>query len=250
MASCFSTVSASPPGGLISPAASKRLDSWKEIATLLGRTIRTVQRWERSEDLPVYRHVHEKMSSVYAFESELLAWRDNRSRDRRGNVLCEPCPARRLRLAVLPFVNLSEDPQLLHFEDGLTYEIISQLARLDPGRLAVIARTSVMRYKRSVHTITQVGKALRVDYVLEGGVRVAARRIRIAAQLIVVSDQTHVFADACSRRLADGASIQIAFADRIAKIVDQRLLVGASHTSGRSLSRPPSRKLLQVPPES
>jgi hypothetical protein len=63
------------------PARSRegRLDSWKEIAHYLGRDVRTVQRWEKSERLPVHRHIHRKNGSVYAFKSELDVWRDSRT---------------------------------------------------------------------------------------------------------------------------------------------------------------------------
>jgi hypothetical protein len=69
---------ASPP----TPAGigGRRLDSWKEIAAHLGRDIRTVQRWERREGLPVYRQQHDKLGSVYAFAHEIDAWRTARSR--------------------------------------------------------------------------------------------------------------------------------------------------------------------------
>src|SRR5216684_7150685 len=188
---------------LSQPAVSGQLDSWKEIATFFARTVRTVQRWESAEDLPVYHHIHVKRSSVYALESELLAWRDARSRQHDESQLGKKPSSRRLRLAVLPFANLSADPQLRHFEDGLTHEIIAQLARLDPARLGVIARTSVIPFKESRCTIAQIGRHFKVDYILEGSVRLAARQMRIAAQLIDVSDQTQLFADACARRWAD-----------------------------------------------
>ena len=206
----------------------ERLDSWKEVAVFFGRTIRTVQRWERTEKLPVHRHIHGKLGSVYAFESELLAWRDARSRQRAECPLRKKASTRRLRVAVLPFANLSTDPQLRHFEDGLTYEIIAQFARIDPVRLGVIARTSVMPYKKSACTIAQIARSLNVDYILEGSVRLASRQIRIAAQLIDVRDQTHLFADACARRWTDGVPIQVAFADRIARLVREHLLGSSS----------------------
>ncbi|HWW17592.1 MAG TPA: hypothetical protein VNY81_03135 [Candidatus Saccharimonadales bacterium] len=204
---------------------SERLDSWKEVAVFFARTIRTVQRWERIENLPIYRHVHKELGSVYAFESELLAWQEARSRQAESPLRKKA--SRRLRLAVLPFANLSTDPQLRHFEDGLTYEIIAQFARLDPARLGVIARTSVMPYKKSVCNIAQIGRSLNVDYVLEGSVRLSARQIRIAAQLIDVRDQTHLVADTCARRWTEGVSIQVAFAERIARLVCEHLLVSA-----------------------
>lgn len=202
----------------------RQLNSWKEIATFFARTVRTVQRWERAEDLPVYHHVHVKRSSVYALESELIAWRDARSRQQDEGHFGKKSPIRRLRLAVLPFANLSTAPQLRHFEDGLTHEIIGQLARLDPARLGVIARTTVMPFKKSRRTVAQIGRCLNVDYVLEGSVRLVARKMRIAAQLIDVSDQTQLFADACARRRADEVLIQVAFAERISRIVCGHLL--------------------------
>jgi TolB-like protein len=215
----------------ISAITSEHLDSWKEIAVFFARTIRTVQRWERTEKLPIYRHVHEKLGSVYAVESELVAWRDARSRQQARGGLREKICSRRLRLAVLPFANLSTDSRLRHFEDGLTYEIIAQFARLDPARLGVIARTSVMPYKKSACNIAQIARSLNVDYILEGSVRLAARQIRIAAQLIDVRDQTHLFADTCARRWTEGVSIQVAFAERIAKLVSEHLLVSLPPTA-------------------
>src|SRR5260370_34086272 len=193
---------------LISAALPRHLDSWKEIATFFARTVRTVQRWERAEDLPVYHHIHVKRSSVYALESELIAWRYARSRQQDESHLGKKPTSRRLRLAVLPFANLSADPQLRHFEDGLTHEIIAQLARLDPARLGVIARTSVMPFKKSRCTIAQIGRHFKVDYILEGSVRFAARKMRIAAQLIDVRYQTQLFADPCALTLTPQEFLQ------------------------------------------
>jgi TolB-like protein len=209
---------------LASAVVPRELDSWKEIAAFFARTVRTVQRWERAEDLPVYHHIHLKRCSVYALESELISWRDARSRRQDVSHLSKNPSRGRLRLAVLPFANLSADPQLRHFEDGLTHEIIAQLARLDPARLGVIARTTVMPFKKSRCTIEQIGQCLNVDYVLEGSVRLAACNMRIAAQLIDVSDQTQLFADACARKWADAVLIQVAFAERISRMVSGRLL--------------------------
>lgn len=61
------------------PQAQDRLDSWKEVASYLRRDVRTVQRWERKEGLPIYRHRHDKFSSIYAFRSEIDEWRTRRT---------------------------------------------------------------------------------------------------------------------------------------------------------------------------
>jgi len=73
-----------------------------------------------------------------------------------------------IKLAVLPFANLTGDPDQEFLSDGLTQEMIAQLGRLHPQSLSVIARTSVMRYKKTDTPIDQIGRELGVDYVLEG----------------------------------------------------------------------------------
>ena len=97
-------------------------------------------------------------------------------------------------LAVLPFQNLSNDPAQEYFSDGLTEETITDLGQLSPAQLGVIARTSAMVYKHTDKTVSQIGHELGVDYILEGSVRRANGRARISAQLIRVSDQTHLWA--------------------------------------------------------
>jgi len=105
----------------------------------------------------------------------------------------------RIMLVVLPFENLSGDPGQEYFSDGLTEETITQLGKMSPNRLAVIARTSSMAYKRTDKTIAQIGEELGVDYVLEGSVRREPDRIRVTAQLIRVQDQIHLWAESFDR---------------------------------------------------
>jgi TolB-like protein len=200
------------------------LDSWKGIASFFARTIRTVQRWERTENLPIHRHLHREIGTVYAFESELIAWRDTRRGYQDKPFPHRKMASRRLRLAVLPFENLSANPHLRHFEDRLAHELIVQLVCVDPARLGVIARTSVMPYKESGCSIARIGRRLKVHYILEGSVSLAGRQLRIAAQLIDVDDQTHLFADTCTCNWVREELIQIAFAKRMARMVCESLL--------------------------
>ena len=95
---------------------------------------------------------------------------------------------RRIRLAVLPFENVTADAEQEFFSDGLTEEMITELGRLSPAQLGIIARTSAMRYKQSGKRIDQIGRELNVDYVLEGSVRLEQTRARITVQLIHVGD--------------------------------------------------------------
>ena len=101
----------------------------------------------------------------------------------------------RIMLAVLPFENLSGDPDQEYFSDGLTEETIMRFGKMSPRDLGVIARTSSMAYKRSNKSVLRIGQELGVDYVLEGSVRREADRIRVTAQLIRVSDQIHLWAE-------------------------------------------------------
>jgi TolB-like protein len=126
----------------------------------------------------------------------------------------------KLRLAALPFENLSGDPNREYFSDGMTEEMIGHLADLAPDRLAVIARTSSMHYKGSRKSIAEIGAELNLDYVLEGSVRQAGSRVRISAQLIRVNDQTHLWSKVYDSELRDVLSLQTEVAEAIAREMD------------------------------
>jgi TolB-like protein len=129
----------------------------------------------------------------------------------------------KIMLAVLPFDNLSGDREQEYFSDGLTEEMINQLGRLHPERLGVIARTSAMKYKHANKGIDQIGSELGVDYVLEGGVRRAGEHLRITAQLIQVTDQTHLWAESYERDLRDALALQSEVALAIASEINVKL---------------------------
>src|SRR6266699_2484833 len=208
----------------------RKLVSWKEIASHLGREVRTVQRWEKTEDLPVHRHGHKKKSTVYAYSAELDDWFKKRQPkdDPEADAAFEPepdvgeallgsengddaktdvppvqpspkkwkrpvldaaaaavlcfagygvyrwirpriLPPEKVRLVVLPFKNLSGDPKQDYFSAGLTDEMITRLGNLDPHRLGVIAAESSNRL--SGKPLPEIGRALDVQYALEGSVR-------------------------------------------------------------------------------
>ncbi len=104
-----------------SERAGQRLDSWKEIAAYLKRDVRTVQRWERYERLPVHRKLHGKLSSIYAYASELDAWWGEGRSGPPSEPAPDPSPLRPL-LAVLPLRNLSGNHEQDYFSEGLTEE--------------------------------------------------------------------------------------------------------------------------------
>jgi TolB-like protein/Flp pilus assembly protein TadD len=133
-----------------------------------------------------------------------------------------PVPEK-LMLAVLPFENLSGNKKQEYLSDGLTEELITQLGRLNPERLGVIARTSAMQYKSTRKSIQQIGRELGVAYVLEGSVRRAGNRVRVTAQLIQVSDQTHLWAQGYEREMRDILTLQRQVSQAVAKEIEIKL---------------------------
>jgi serine/threonine protein kinase/tetratricopeptide (TPR) repeat protein len=133
-------------------------------------------------------------------------------------------PVGKITLAVLPFENLSRDPQEEYFCDGLTDEMINRLGRLTPQRLGVIARTSAMRYKNTHKAVDEIGRELGVSYILETGVRRDNGRVRISTQLIQVRDQTSLWTESYEYDLAGVFALQSDVAERIAHSLALQLL--------------------------
>jgi adenylate cyclase len=119
----------------------------------------------------------------------------------------------RNRLAVLPLSNMSSSPEDGYFADGMTEELISSLSRL-PG-LGVISRTSVMQYKNQTKHASEIGRELGAGTLLEGSVRKAGNRVRIALQLIDANTDNHLWAENYDRNLDDVFAIQTDVASRV-----------------------------------
>jgi TolB-like protein len=207
-----------------------RLDSWKEIASYLRRDVRTVQRWEKKEGLPVYRHLHDKLGSIYAYRNELADWFNTRQQSG-GTVATghrQEGLAEKIKLAVLSFGNLSGGKEDDYFSDGLTEEMITQITRLQSSELAVIARTTAEHYDASSKSLDQMRKDLGVGYVLEGKVRRGGNRVRITAQLIQLKDQTQLWAETYERDLSDVLSVQADIAQAIAREINLALNLSQS----------------------
>lgn len=196
-------------------AGGKRLNSWKEIAAHLQRDVRTVQRWEKNEGLPVHRKLHDTLSSVYAYEDEIDAWWHGGGSTAKTNFVAANQPSRTM-LAVLPVRNLSGDSEQDYFSDGLTEELIGQLGRLTPDTLGVIAHASAMRYKQSKKGIDQIARELRASYVIESSVRRDDARVRISVALVRTADQSHLWSESYDRNLRDILTLQAEVARAVA----------------------------------
>jgi TolB-like protein/Flp pilus assembly protein TadD len=294
-----------PAGGATSgPKGStfpdKKLDSWGEIASYLGREVRTVQRWERTEGLPVHRHEHKKKSTVYAFAGELDEWirkrqpKDDpaaddafaREQELSGTDspidIVEPPPALapaptpdsvktpavgkrvvaaiftlgilsalslglyrwfrpaivgsdKIRLVVLPLVNLSGDAKQDYLSAGLTDVITTQLGRLDPEHLRVIAPTSAK--VMSGKPIAEIRQKLDVQYIVEGSVQPVANQIRIDIRLIQTSDEAQAGSDSFTRELSNFLRVESDVAEAVAHKILATL--PAASLSANSQATPP-----------
>jgi serine/threonine-protein kinase len=132
-------------------------------------------------------------------------------------------------IVVLPFANISRDPEDEYFGDGLAEEIINALAQIP--RLKVIARTSAFAFKGQNTDIRKIAQALGVTTVLEGSVRRSGNRLRVTAQLIAAADGTHIWSQRYDRELADVFDVQDDIAQAIATALKVTLaLRGPGHT--------------------
>ena len=141
-------------------------------------------------------------------------------------------------IAVLPFVNMSSDPQQEYFSDGMTEDLITELSRL-PG-LFVIARNSVYTFKGRAVKPEQVSRELGVRYVIEGSVRKVDNRIRITAQLIDANTGFHMWAQYYDRDLQDVFAVQ----GEIARMITRAMAVKLTKEEENNMGRPYTRSQL------
>jgi TolB-like protein/DNA-binding winged helix-turn-helix (wHTH) protein/lipoprotein NlpI len=142
----------------------------------------------------------------------------------RGRIFAESRASGIRSVAVLPLVNLSSDPAQEYFSDGMTDELITELAKF--GNLRVISHTSVERYKRTKTSLPEIARELGVDAVVEGRVLRSGDRVRISAQLIDARSDQHLWAQSYDRDLRDVLSLQAEVAQRIASQIGVSLTAG------------------------
>ena len=135
----------------------------------------------------------------------------------------EPGSQPPVRLAVLPFTNLSDAAGQEYFTDGLTEEMITQLGERCRGRIGDVERLSSMVFKGTTERTREIGKALGTDYLLEGSVRREGERVRITARLVETAGETHLWAQTYEHHLTDSLSVQADVAARVAESLTMEL---------------------------
>jgi len=236
---------------------SKRLDSWKDIATYLERDESTVRRWEK-EGLPIHRHVHKSKASVYAYETEIdVWWNDGRARLEsvetaaarrrrsampwatvgllvlsgvglglnvagvRDRLLGRPLAGEVTAIAVLPLKNLSGDPGQDYFMDGMTDALITELGKI--SSLQVLSYQSVIGYRKTTKPLPQIARELKVDALLEGAVLRSGDRVHITANLVQAVPERHLWAETYEFDPRDILTVQGEVARSVARQIRVRL---------------------------
>ena len=163
----------------------------------------------------VGRALHKSQTQRYQAVTDLLGDLRNATRPATQATSRSDLPS----IAVLPFVNMSADPEQEYFCDGLAEELIDALAQLEG--LRVVARTSAFQFRGEGHDLREVGEKLKVKTVLEGSVRKAGNRLRVNAQLINTDDGYHLWSKRYDRDMEDVFAVQ----DEIARSVVEKLKV-------------------------
>jgi TolB-like protein len=221
----------------VSESPADRLDSWKEIAAYLSRSVRTVRRWEAAEGLPVHRHMHQTQGSVYAYRSEIDRWREGESR---RPVSQPPAAASRTAapppeksIAVLPFANVGPDAETGYFAAGLTDEVIADLSKV--RALRVTSRTSSMALAGTDKDVRTIGRELGVRYIVEGSVRRTGARLRVSARLIDAGTDEHLWAEKYDGTIEDVFAIE----ERLARTIVGALAIRLTAEEDRRLAERP-----------
>jgi len=204
----------SAPGTALDKGWGRRDQSAAEISENTARVQGSVQEQLQHPTKPHrWKTVAALASVVILVGAGYISWRHFPS---------TPLPGKTM-LAVLPFENLTGDPNKEYLADGLTEEMISQLGRLNPEQLGVIARTSVMGYKHKDVRLDQIGRDLSVQYVLENSLRESGDHLRLTAQLIQLKDQTHLWSQDYDYAAKDTLNVEDEVANAVAREIRVRL---------------------------
>jgi TolB-like protein len=184
------------------------------VLLLFGLPATLFVRWFQESDSPGSRRkqiVLHSINAVLALSFVVLSWGATRSTTKSIASVTKPEKS----IAVLPFTNLSRDPEQEYFSDGITDDIISKLYKI--ANLHVTSRTSILMYKNTTKTIRQIAEELGVSYVLEGSVQRANNKVRINARLINAANDANVWTNSFDNELSDVFQVQSQVAQEIAE---------------------------------
>lgn len=195
------------------------LSSWKEIAAYLDTSIRTVQRWEQAEGLPVHRHQHTSGATVYAYASELDAWlgcQENQFERDVGVLASRKAVLAPTRLIVLPFRLIRPDPEIEYLSFCLADAVTASLT----GRGSLVLRSSLVAARYTSETdLQRIAREAAVDMILTGTLLRSGCELRMNVQLVEAASGTVVSSKTERGNLQNVFELQDRLAGRIVDIL-------------------------------
>lgn len=225
-----------------------RLDSWKEIASYFGREVRTVQLWEKREGLPIHRHFHKQLGSVFAFRSELDAWRSQASAGSRvpqAEVVAAPFNTSKpiqghkiLRVQPLHEKTMSRHQS---FCDAMVAKTVQALEQVNPGQLIIDFPQPVLR--ANSHNLHCISEGCACDYVLNWDVQDDGGSLRLNAELMSSENESVVWSRLFICQLSDLDEMCDYWADRIVQCVWLTIISSpASRLADKRREKPGARE--------
>jgi Flp pilus assembly protein TadD len=222
---------------------SSRLDSWKEIAGFFRREVRTVQLWERHEDLPVHRHLHRKVSTVHAYPSELRAWWEKRCQQQQVAKPVAQTSAKTATARDSAYISVAVQP--FHSEAGLFPGLTTrQLSARIADRLDTLLPPRI-RISSSMHVAPRHGTEERdrqtdADFYLQGKLRPHAEGIQVEMRITRGRDQSEVWSYVHSQRQCNLGELDMQLADKAARALSHHVLL-SRHVALPSTINPAAR---------
>jgi tetratricopeptide (TPR) repeat protein/TolB-like protein len=190
MIKSLTTANSRPEPSNVFWAGTDRLDSWKEIAAYLRREVRTVQLWEKQEGLPVHRHFHKRLGSVFAFRSEIDNWRRRVSHDDHEQRQIEATtsqPGDQITICILPLKNLSVRKERRQLCEVVFARMIAALEQINPGRIRIVdSKLTVPAKQRTQAGISQ-GES--IDYRLRWSFQDEGESMRFCVALLFAESE-------------------------------------------------------------
>lgn len=216
-----------------------RLESWKAIAAFLGRSVRTVKRWEADEGLPVHRHLHQRQSTVFAFRSELDSWRSGRSLNGEPASASGPAPSPPDGVLVLPFDHIGPDAAQAWLADGFSEALIADLSALQV--LRVLSRTSSRTLRDRSQDARSIGRRHGVRYLVEGSCRSLATRVRVSVRLVDVALDASVWSEVFEGEVEEAFDLQSTMTSAVTQVLERKQGlalgdVGAQTSTGEDIA--------------
>jgi tetratricopeptide (TPR) repeat protein len=202
-------------------ASTDRLDSWKEIASYLRREVRTVQLWEKREGLPVHRHFHQSLGSVFALRSEIDRWKRQVSRESANQELeaaITPKSTRsaggRIMIYVLPLKNVTVTSERRRLCDAIVAQTIAALEQVNPGSLGIVSpKVPVQQEPRE--SPVRPADDQKIDYVLQWSIQDDGSGLRVSVALLFAGTDAVVWSHTYRCRPTDFGDLPTYVADQI-----------------------------------